>query len=71
MPGAGCDIAEEKFALRTVILCVDMLSIKPEGDNDEKTLFGCIARENSPINFGLIAYKHGMQAECLFPEISG
>lgn len=45
---------------------------KPWGCENDKTLFCCIARENSPINFGLIAYKHGMQAaECLFPEIPG
>lgn len=45
---------------------------KPGGCENDKILFCCIARENSPINFGLIAYKHGMQAAlCLFPEIPG
>ena len=45
---------------------------KPWGGANDKTLFCCIARENSPINFGLIAYKHGRQAaQSLFPEIPG
>lgn len=45
---------------------------KPWGCENDKTLFCCIAMENSPINFGLIAHKHGMQsAEWLFPEIPG
>lgn len=61
-----------KFIPRAVIWCVDMAYINPEGAGMIKTLFCCIARENSPINFGLIAYKHGTQAaECLFPEIPG
>lgn len=61
-----------KFIPKAVIWCVDMAYINPEGAGMIKTLFCCIARENSPINFGLIAYKHGTQAaECLFPEIPG
>lgn len=42
---------------------------KPWGCENDKALLCRIERENSPINFGLIAYKHGVQAaQCLFPE---
>lgn len=67
--GAACDIAKGKLTLRAVIWRVEMVAINPRGVRMIKPLFCSIARESSPINFGLIAHKHGTQAaQRLFPE---
>lgn len=49
-----------------------MTSINPEGMSMIKPCFVVLQGRILPINFGLIAHKHGLQAaECLFPEIPG
>lgn len=70
--GTAFDITEGKFILSAVIWCVDMVSINPEGVTMIKSCFVIFQKRFLPINFSLIAHKHGMQAaECLFPEIPG